>query len=108
VLAIFSVILDLMSVIIFLGKVEYEVFHYADFVTFVWSFYLLLVRIISEILFMVKSLYQYASQTERVTGIEGTLSYYKDSVPTVKGSTFLSFQKDRLVNAGCVNNRCLS
>ena len=49
--------------------------------------------IISEILFMVKSLCLYVSQTERVTGIERTLSNYKDYVPTVQGTHYIPFRK---------------
>ena len=75
-LAIFPVILDLMSVIIFFGK--WNVFRHADHVAFVWSCYLLFVFIISEILFMLKSLCQYGSQTETVTGREWMSSNYKD------------------------------
>ena len=63
-------------------------FHYADSVAIVLSCYLLLVSIISEILFTVKSLCQYVSQTEFVTGIEWTLSNYKDSDSTVKNVDF--------------------
>ena len=67
-------------------------FRYSDTVASVWSCYLLLVCIISEILCIVRTLCQYGSQTEIVTVIDWALSNYKESISALQFTHSVPFR----------------